>query len=122
MVTKLAQDYGFVSFFLLIALLFPLIPIVLARLASPRKPGPLKTEPYECGVPVEREAWVAFRVGYYFYALLFIIFDVEVLFLYAWAVLFKELGFLGFIEMAIFLVILIWGLVYAWNKRALEWE
>jgi NADH-quinone oxidoreductase subunit A len=122
MVPELAQHYGFVALFLVVAFIFPLLPIVMAKFVAPSKGGPLKMEPYECGVEPSTDAWIAFRIGYYFYALIFIVFDVETLFLYAWAVVFKDLGLFGVIEMGIFLVILTWGLVYAWNKRALEWE
>jgi NADH-quinone oxidoreductase subunit A len=114
--------YLFIGVFLLFAIVFPILPIVLAKFVAPRKPSPLKEMPYECGIEPVGDPWVQFRVQYYIYALVFVIFDVEVIFILPWAVGFKELGLLGFVEMAIFLFILAGGLVYAWKKKALEWD
>ncbi len=114
--------YLFVGVFLLFALVFPILPIILAKFVAPRKPSPLKQMPYECGMEPVGDPWVQFRVQYYIYALVFVIFDVEVIFILPWAVGFREFGLLGFVEMVIFLMILVGGLVYAWKKKALEWD
>ena len=114
--------YLFIGIFAAFAVIFPILPIVLAKFIAPRKPSPLKQMPYECGIEPVGDPWVQFRVQYYIYALVFVIFDVETIFIYPWAVGFRQFGLLGFIEMMIFLVILAVGLVYAWKKNALEWD
>jgi len=115
------RNYLLVVTFLLAALAFALLPIALARLLAPRKPSPVKEDIYECGVQTTGETWVQFKVQYYIYALLFVIFDIETVFLYPWAVAFNQLGLFAFVEMVIFLLILVGGLVYAWRKGVLEW-
>lgn len=114
--------YLFIALFLGIALVFPVLPIVLARFIAPRKPSPIKNASYECGLEAEGDAWIQFRVQYYLFALMFVIFDVETVFIYPWAVAFKKLGLFGFAEMLIFILILAVGLVYAWRKNLLEWD
>ncbi len=115
-------NYLFLGLFFLGALAVPLLPIVLARFVAPQKPGPTKGESYECGVEAQGEAWVQFRIQYYLMAILFVVFDVEALFVFPWAVIFKEAGIPGLISMGIFLGILGVGLIYAWQEGALEWE
>jgi len=114
--------YLFVGAFALFAVVFPILPIVLAKFVAPHKPSPLKEMPYECGIEPVGDPWVQFRVQYYIFALVFVIFDVETIFIYPWAVGFKQLGLLGFVEMLIFIAILAIGLVFAWKKKALEWD
>lgn len=114
--------YLFLGVFLLIAITFPLLPILLAKFIAPKKPNPIKASSYECGVEAKGDSWVQFRVQYYIYALIFVIFDIEVIFIYPWAVAYKQMGFFAFIEMLIFLAILGFGLVYAWKKNVLEWK
>jgi NADH:ubiquinone oxidoreductase subunit 3 (subunit A) len=94
----------------------------LSNLISPKSDNPQKREPYESGMVTKGPTWVQFKVGYYLYAIIFLIFDVEVAFLVPWAVVFKELGLVALIEILIFLLILGLGLVYAWKKQALRWE
>jgi NADH:ubiquinone oxidoreductase subunit 3 (subunit A) len=94
----------------------------LSNLFSPKSDNPQKREPYESGMVTKGPTWVQFKVGYYLYAIIFLIFDVEVAFLVPWAVVFKELGLVALIEILIFLLILGLGLVYAWKKQALRWE
>ena len=106
----------------LAAVVVPLLPILLARFVAPRKPGLTKQEPYECGVGSSGDPWTQFRVQYYLYAIAFVVFDVEVLFLYPWAVVFKEVGMAGFVAMAVFVLVLALGLIYAWQRGALEWD
>jgi NADH:ubiquinone oxidoreductase subunit 3 (subunit A) len=88
----------------------------------PNKPDPVKNSTYECGIEVTGSAWIQFNFRYYFIALLFVIFDVETIFLYPWAVAFRQLEIFGFIEMIIFILILVVGYIYAWRKKALEWS
>ena len=117
-----ASNYAFVGLFAVVAVIFPILPLLLARLVAPKKPSKIKQAAYECGMESTGDPWIQFRVQYYLYALVFVIFDVEVLFVYPWAVQFKALGPAGLIEMAVFLGILGVGLAYAWLKGVLEWR
>jgi NADH-quinone oxidoreductase subunit A len=85
-------------------------------------PTPVKLEPYECGEPTVGPARVKFRTWFYLVALVFVVFDVEAVFLFPWAVVFQELGMFAFIEMVVFIGILLFGLAYAWRKGALQWQ
>ena len=114
--------YLFLGIFLLIAIAFPLLPIILAKFIAPKKPNPIKASSYECGVEAKGDSWVQFKAQYYIYALIFVIFDIEVIFIYPWAVAYRQMGVFAFIEMLIFLATLGFGLVYAWKKNVLEWK
>jgi NADH-quinone oxidoreductase subunit A len=114
-------DYAFIGLLLVVAAIFPLIAMFLAFILRPRKPAPVKKSIYECGLETIGETWVRFRVQYYIYALIFLIFDVETVFLYPWAVAYNQLSLFALVEMFIFLMILLGGLVYAWRKGVLEW-
>lgn len=116
------QQYLFVGLLTLVAIVLAVAPLILARFVAPRKPGRTKTAPYECGLESTGDPWVQFRVQYYLYALLFVIFDVEIVFIYPWAVVWKSLGAVALVEMMVFLMILAVGLAYAWRKGVLEWE
>ena len=105
-----------------IAAAVPSLFLLVSGLFGPRQPNVVKEEPFECGNPSSGPAWGRFSVKFYLTAILFIIFDVEVVFLYPWAILFRELGMFGFIEMIVFMAILTLGLVYVWRKGALEWD
>ncbi len=94
----------------------------LAGLISPRSFNPQKGEAYECGIPTRGESMSQFKVGYYLFAILFLMFDVECVFLFPWAVIMRSLGAQGLISIAVFFSILVLGLVYAWRKGALEWK
>lgn len=108
--------------FVLVAVSFPVITLLIARALRAGKPDPVKSEPYECGVPVQTEAHqTRYSVRYYLIAVLFVIFDVETVFLFPWAVLLDRLALFGFLEMVVFLAILVAGYVYAWRKGALQW-
>lgn len=96
--------------------------ILASNLLAPKSSNPQKGEPYECGVPTQGTSWIQFRVGYYLFAILFLIFDVETVFIFPWAVVMKKVGLSAFIEILIFLIILGLGLLYAWKKKALKWE
>lgn len=96
--------------------------LLVAQTVGPKRPNPVKGEPFESGNPPKGDARIRFPVKFYLVAMLFLIFDIEVVFLYPWAVLFRRLGILGLVEMGIFLLILIIGFIYVWKKGALEWE
>jgi NADH-quinone oxidoreductase subunit A len=115
-------NYVFLGLFFMAAVVVPLLPIVLAWFVAPKKPGPTKQEPYECGVEAAGDVWVQFRISYYIFAILFVIFDVEALFLFPWAVIFQEAGVAGLLAMGLCLGVLGLGLIYAWMEGALEWE
>ena len=119
-------EWGHVGFLVLLALLFPaggiLSSWLLGRLGvRPEAPDPIKEATYECGVETEGSAWVQFNFRYYYFALLFVIFDVEAVFLSPWAVSFQKVAVAGFVEVVTFVLILLMGLAYAWRKKALEW-
>ena len=120
-VVALLTNYTFIGIFVIIAVLFPIIALALAFVIRPKKPNPVKSSTYECGLETIGETWVQFRVQYYIYALVFVIFDIETVFLYPWAVAYNKLGLFALVEMFIFLAILVGGLIYAWRKGALEW-
>jgi NADH-quinone oxidoreductase subunit A len=98
------------------------IAIVISHLASPKSTNPVKGETYECGIPTTGVSWLQFNIGYYLFAILFLIFDVETVFLFPWAVVMRDLGMVAFVEILVFLFILGFGLLYAWKKKALIWE
>ncbi len=115
------NEWLFIGIFVLIGAAFPGVPILLARFLAPRKPNPLKSQTYECGIETVGDTWVQFRAQYYIFALVFLIFDVEVVFLYPWAVAFNQLPMFAVLEGVLFILILVAGLLYAWRKGALEW-
>ena len=117
-----AEQYLFIGVLTGTAIVLGVAPLILARFIHPKKPGASKSAPYECGVESTGDPWVQFRVQYYVYALLFVIFDVEAVFILPWAIVWKGLGPVVFAEMAVFLGILLVGLVYAWKKGVLEWK
>lgn len=116
------SDWGALFLFLSIGVVFGAGGIVTSFLFHPRRTTEPKLEVYECGVDTIGPTWVQFKTSYFLYALLFVIFDVETIYLYAWAVKFQSLGLFAFIEMIIFIFILIVGLWYAWKEGALEWK
>lgn len=107
---------------LALAALVPGSFLAVSVLFGPRRPSAIKEQPFECGNVSTGPAWGRFSVKFYLTAILFIVFDVEVVFLYPWALLFRRLGVFGFVEMMIFLFVLTLGLVYVWRKGALEWD
>ena len=115
------SDWIFIGLFLLIGLVFPAVPIILAYFVAPRKPNALKYETYECGIETVGEAWVQFKVQYYIFALIFVVFDVETVFLFPWAVAHNTLPLYMAIQGIIFILLLAEGLIYVWRKGALEW-
>jgi NADH-quinone oxidoreductase subunit A len=114
--------YVYVGLFILLVVGFVATTLVLARLIAPsRRSSRMKGQIYETGEATVNDPWRPFPVRYYVFALLFLIFDVEAAFLYPWAVIYRDLGLYGFVEMVIFVLILTVGLVYAWKKGALKW-
>ncbi|MBP6065741.1 NADH-quinone oxidoreductase subunit A [Bacteroides sp.] len=107
---------------LLTAIAFVGLVIALSKAISPRSYNPQKAETYECGIPTRGKTWMQFRVGYYLFAILFLMFDVETVFLFPWAVVVRELGIQALVNVLFFLVVLVLGLAYAWRKGALEWK
>jgi len=105
-----------------IAALFGLGSVVVSSLVGQKKPSAVKMQPYECGCEPVGSAQERFSIKFYLIAMLFILFDIECVFLYPWAVLFKRLGVFGLVEMGVFIVILFVGYIYVWKKGALEWE
>ena len=110
-----------VFLFILVTVAFGIVTLLVAKLVRPNRPYPEKLSPYECGVPPLMEARERFFIRFYIIAILFVLFDVEAAFLYPWAVLYGKIGLYGFIEMMIFIAILLVGYVYAWRKGALDW-
>ena len=114
-------NYIFIGLLLLVAIVFAVLPLIVVRIIAPRKRSLAKGDTYECGVRTYGETWVRFRIQYYIYALMFVVFDIEVVFLFPWAVSYAGLGTFALVEMVVFLLILLVGLVYAWAKGVLRW-
>jgi NADH-quinone oxidoreductase subunit A len=116
------EEYFPVLLFILIGILVGIVPQVLGRTLGPHKPNHQKASPYECGFEAFQDARMKFDVRYYLVAILFIIFDLEVMFLVPWALALNEIGTIGFVSAMIFLAILTIGLIFEWKKGALDWE
>jgi len=114
-------EYLPIAVSLVVAGLIPLVLLAAGALLRPHHPSAVKSEAFECGNPSSGSAWGRFSVKFYLPAILFVVFDIEVVFLYPWAVLFRRLGVAGFVEGVVFIGILTLGLVYVWRKGALEW-
>jgi NADH:ubiquinone oxidoreductase subunit 3 (subunit A) len=114
-------EWIYIGLFLIVGALIPAAAIILAAILSPRKPNPIKESTYECGIETVGENWVQFKAQYYVFALVFLVFDVETVFLFPWAVSLNQLGLFAVVEGIIFIGILMAGLVYAWRKGMLEW-
>jgi NADH-quinone oxidoreductase subunit A len=115
-------EYFPVLLFICVAVVIGVAPMVLGKLLGPSRPDPEKLSPYECGFEAFEDARMKFDVRYYLVAILFILFDLEIAFLFPWAVVLNEIGLFGFLSMMVFLAILVVGFVYEWMKGALEWE
>ena len=115
-------NYFPVLLFIVVGLAIGVIPMALGRLVGPHRPDSAKLSPYECGFEAFEDARMKFDVRYYLVAILFILFDLEIAFLFPWAVVLKEIGSFGFFAMLLFLAILVVGFIYEWMKGALEWE
>ena len=115
------RDFGTVLVAAILGIIMVAVPLIVQSLVAPSKKSKEKLETYECGEESEGSAWLQFNIRFYVIALIFLIFDVEVVFLFPWAVVFKDLGLLAMVEMAIFLVILIVGFASVWVKADLNW-
>ena len=115
-------QYWPVLLFIAVAAGLGIVLLVVGLLAGPRRPESEKLSPYECGFEAFEDARARFDVRYYLLAILFIIFDLEIAFLFPWAVVFKQIGLTALVEMALFLLLLVVGFAYVWKKGALEWE
>jgi NADH-quinone oxidoreductase subunit A len=115
-------EYFPILLFIVVGLAVGVAPMVLGKLLAPSRPDPAKLSPYECGFEAFEDARMKFDVRYYLVAILFILFDLEIAFLFPWATVVNELGVAGFAAMMVFLAILVVGFAYEWMKGALEWE
>ncbi len=118
----LAAEYAPILIFIVIALAMGAMPLMLTVMVASQKPDPEKLSAYECGFEAFEDARMQFDVRFYLVAILFVIFDLETAFLFPWAIVLDDIGMFGFVEMMLFLVILLVGYVYAWKKGALQWE
>ena len=116
------DQYLPVLLFILIGIAVGIVPLVLWYILGPNRPDPAKNSPYECGFEAFEDARMKFDVRYYLVAILFILFDLEIAFLFPWAIVLKQIGLFGFGAMAVFLGVLVIGFIYEWKKGALEWE
>jgi NADH-quinone oxidoreductase subunit A len=117
----MVTSFGPIVLAAVIATVFGLLPLTISALLVPRRPDRVKNAPYECGVETIGPTAIQFKNQFYLYALVFVIFDVEAVFLFPWAVTYRQLGLYALIEMGIFIGILLLGYAYAWRKKALEW-
>jgi len=108
--------------YIFVILVFSVVTLLLSYLVHPKYPEPEKLSTYECGSEPFSDARMPFPVRYYIFAMLFVIFDIEVIFLYPWAVVFTKVGLIGLIEMLVFIALFLVAYVYAWRKGALEWD
>jgi len=115
------SEWTFIALLFIISMTFPAVPIVAGRVIGPRKPNPLKNSVYECGVETVGDTWVQFKVQYYLFALVFLVFDIEVVFMFPWAVAYNQLPLYGVISGVVFVILLAEALIYAWRKGVLEW-
>ncbi len=115
------SEWTTIGLFLIVGALIPAAAIIVAAILSPRKTNPIKESTYECGIETVGDNWVQFKAQYYIFALVFLVFDVEVVFLFPWAISLNKLGLFAVVEGIIFIGILVVGLIYAWRKGMLEW-
>lgn len=118
----LPLNYWPIIIYFAVAIAFGVFTISVGYLLRPSRPDPSKLSPYECGCPPVGDAREKFSVRFYIIAMLFVLFDLEAVFMYPWAITFDSLGMLGFVEMLLFIFILLVGYLYAWKKGALEWD
>jgi len=116
------SDWLYLGIFVLVSMALPAAAIAIAGLLAPKKPNPIKSSTYECGIETVGENWVQFKAQYYIYALVYLIFDVETVLLYPFAVAYQQLPLFAALEVVLFILILLGGLVYIWRKGNLEWQ
>ena len=114
-------EFAFIGLLLVLSTVFAIVALGFAWLIRPKRPNTIKADTYECGMETVGETWVQFKAQYYIYALVFLVFDVELVFLYPWAVAFDFLPMFAVIEGVLFILLLVAGLLYAWRKGILEW-
>ena len=115
------SQWIYIGLFLIVGLIIPVGPIAAAWILGPKKPNPIKQTTYECGIETVGDSWVQFKAQYYIYTLVFLVFDVETVLLFPWALAYNQLSMFAIFEGILFIVILLGGLLYAWRKGALEW-
>jgi NADH-quinone oxidoreductase subunit A len=115
------SEWIYIGLFFIVGFLIPVGAIAAAWILGPKKPNPIKQSTYECGIETVGDSWVQFKAQYYIFALVFLVFDVETVFLFPWAVRLGQLGLFAVVEGIIFILILITGFVYTWRKGMLEW-
>ena len=115
------NEWLYIGLFLVVGIVVPIVPLVFAALVSPHKPNPIKQSTYECGIETVGDSWVQFKAQYYILALVFLVFDVETVFLFPWALSLNKLPLFAVLEGLLFIGILVAGLVYTWRKGMLEW-
>lgn len=116
------ENYLPILVFLVMGIIFGVVPVIAGFLLGPHRPEAAKLSPYECGFEAFEDSRMKFDVRYYLVAILFIIFDLEIAFLFPWAIVLDDIGMFGFMAMMVFLAILVIGFIYEWKKGALEWE
>ena len=116
----MVEPFGFIGIFIAVAFILASVPVLLNWLVAPKKPNPIKDETYECGIETVGDTWVQFKAQYYIYALIFVVFDVEAVFLFPWALAYNQASAYAVLEGVLFILLLGGGLVYAWRKGALE--
>lgn len=115
-------DWLYIGVFMVVSLALPAVAITLAGILAPKKPNSIKNSTYECGIETVGDTWVQFKAQYYVYALIFLVFDVEAVFLFPWAMAYDQLGLYAVFEGVLFVLILAGALAYAWKKGALDWS
>ncbi|MFO7661505.1 MAG: NADH-quinone oxidoreductase subunit A [Chloroflexota bacterium] len=114
-------DWQYIAIFVALSPIFPLAPVVLNRLLGPYRPNPIKQQTYECGIETVGDTWIQFKVQYYIYALVFVVFDIEAVFLFPIAAAFGQLDLFAIAATLLFIFLLADGLIYAWSRGVLEW-
>lgn len=114
-------DWQFIGLFVALSPIFPAMPVILQHFLGPRRPNAIKNQTYECGIETVGDSWIQFKVQYYVYGLIFLIFDVEIIFILPWVLAYDQLGVFAFVAGIVFILLLLDGLVYAWGKGVLSW-
>ena len=112
----------YIGIFMVVSLFLPAAAIFIAGLLAPKKPNAIKNATYECGMETVGDSWIQFKAQYYVFALVFLVFDIETVFLFPWAVAYNQMTLFGVLEAIVFILILLGALIYAWRKGALEWH
>ena len=116
------SEWLFIGIIVILAPIFPIAALLIPKFIAPKKPHPLKEQTYECGLETVGDTWIQFKAQYYIFALVFLIFDVEIVFLFPWAIVYHQLPLFVVLEGILFIMILVGGLAYAWRKGVLEWD